>query len=198
MRFSALPALTLLTVVTAPAPAGTISIAPTSSSITVGQSVTFTVSVNSADPKPVSPDSLFSAAVGITATGGPTTGTAGNFQLAVGLPAGSSFVGFGFVGAALTLGTNNLSSFDGALYTVDFTPTTPGTYTFSSPAGSSVAEYSGGLDLLTLSDPVTVNVLAAPVSVPEPAGLTVASICLGALAWRARPGRMRPSRCPGI
>jgi hypothetical protein len=167
--------------------AGTVSIAPSNSAIMLGQSVTFTVSVDSTDPVSVNADSLFQVAVGIAATGGPTLGTASNFQLAAGLPTGTSFVGFGFVGAAVNLGTNNFSSFDGALYTVDFTPTAIGIYTLSSPANSSVAEYSGALDSLTLSQTVNVNVLPSQTAVPEPSGLVLAGAFLcGLVCCRRR------------
>jgi hypothetical protein len=185
-----MPRATLLTLVLVLSPttvlAGTVSIAPSSSEIMLGQSVTFTVSVDSADPSPVPTDSLFQVAVGITASGGSTLGTASNFQLAAGLPPGSAFVGSGFIGAAITLGTNNFSTFDGALYSVVFTPTATGKYSISSPANSSVAEYSGGLDSLTLSEAVTVVVLPTPTPVPEPCGSTLAGACLCGLAWCRR------------
>ena len=88
--------------------------------------------------------------------------------------------------ALVTFGFNTLSSFDGQVYSFDFTPTETGMYTFAAADNSKVF-YASGSDPLTLSAGATVNVQAA--AVPEPAGVTLAAVGCGALAlgaWRRR------------
>jgi hypothetical protein len=168
-----------------PARAGTASIVPSSSEITLGQTVTVTVSVDSADPTPVTPDTLVNGNIFLTASG-PTTITATNFKLASDVPPNSKLaLTFSATGSAeLLFEAAGLSSFLGDLYSFEFTPTRAGTYgfTLSGPPDTNDLLYFGGEDKLTLTAPASIQVVSA--AVPEPGSLTLVALCLTAVGAR--------------
>jgi hypothetical protein len=186
MRLLRFVTLALLTAVAgaAPARAGTYSITPTSSTITLGQSVTFAVSMDSADPSPPFVDGLSLAATNFTASG-PSSVHVTNFQLAAGLPFQTLFGGTDpTTGTAnFIFGNNSFSSFVGNLYTFDFTPTATGTYTFAGADNASAFYLSQNTDGLTLTSLATVDVLPQN-PVPEPAGFVLTTVVCGGLAFR--------------
>ncbi len=190
MRHLRLSALLVLAVLAAgQARAGSISLAPSKSKIALGQMVDVTVSIDSTDPHPPSTRglNLVDASLTIALNGG--SGGITNFQLGSDLPAGSKilFVDTQLGSANVGFGANSLSSFSGAVYTVDYLPTAVGEYTFGfDPNGSNFALYTdlGSVDNFTLGPSETVTVVKT-LPVPEPTSLTLAGACLGGLALRA-------------
>src|SRR5262249_8935103 len=114
--------------------AGMLTLTPANAEITLGQSVTLTVSINSTDREfvPGETEFLHQVSIHLTASG-PSSVTVTNFTIPSGLPSGSSFATTDpATGSAIVdFGTNTDHSFDGAVYSFDFTPTSTGTYTFA-------------------------------------------------------------------
>jgi hypothetical protein len=202
MRLQYLSALTLFAaLVGGTAKGGSISIVPTTTTITVGQTVDFTVDINSTDPTTEpGPNDLVSVYVSVNASG-PLNGLRlSNFTLAPGLPAGSFLENInanGLGSAIVGVNNNHFSSFNDAVYGFTVEGYVPGTYTFAVVPGEfSAAVYVNipgqvdSYDLLSGSSPATLVV--APMGIPEPAGLTLAGVCFCGLAlksWRRRAVR---------
>jgi hypothetical protein len=167
--------------------AGTLSIAPGKSDISLGQTVDFTVSLDSTDPTPTPHDSLILVTTNLGASG-PAAVNVTHFRLDPSLPSGS-FLNYGDPtsgSAIMLLGSNDFSSFDGPLYEFDFTPTAPGTYSFDA-AGGVGAYGSDGKDQFSPGNTATVLVTAQVVS--EPTGLSLVTVGLAGFAvrrWRLR------------
>jgi hypothetical protein len=185
-----------------PARAGTYSLTPASSTITLGQSVTLTVNVFSHDPSGPPPgvtDSLTAIETNFLLSG-TASPTLNNFKIASDLPSGSTFASgaFPFGSATVFLGANSFSGFTGDVYSFDFTPPKVGTYTFFNPNPfDGLATYATNATdtLAVLGLPMTIDVLPAT-SVPEPAGLALAAVACGGLALRAWRRRRAAARLP--
>jgi hypothetical protein len=185
--------LTLAVVIalaTAPARAGTYTIAPASSTITLGQSVTLTVNVFTHDPSGP-PQGVTDSLTAIETNfllSGPASPTLNNFKIANDLPSGSTFASGTFPNGSATvfLGANSFSGFQGDIYSFDFTPPEVGTYTFftANPFDGRATYATNAIDILAVLGLPTIDVLPAT-SVPEPAGLALAAVACGGLALRA-------------
>jgi hypothetical protein len=187
MRVHPFLALFLLpALVAAPARAGTYTIAPENSTITLGQTVTLTVSIQTRDPSsnPGFLDAMIQAHTSFFADGPPSVAIkVGNFQLAP-VFQGSSFLSTDTTtgGASVSFGANTFPSFVGPLYSFDFTPTEAGPYSFAALTGS--VSYLQGTDEIT--GLTIANILVNPATaVPEPGGLALAAVACGGLALRA-------------
>jgi hypothetical protein len=193
--------LCLFALMAGQARADSISIASSSPTVKVGQTVTLTVSINTTDPSPPAGTDNLNFAESFLAQTGVPFANVGNFRLAPGVlqgsvvqketgppapAAGSASVIFPFPSNAPG---NGLSSFDGPIYEFDFTPTSRGTYTFAFPDPSTQADFvvynsPGGRVFLTGDSTATIVAFGAT-AVPEPAGLTLVGVCLGGFALRA-------------
>jgi hypothetical protein len=191
-----LPALTLLAlVVGSPAPAGTISIAPSTPTGKLGQTVTFTVSVDSAAPMPTPDDGLFIASSVLTVSAHvPVAFT--NFRVDPALPPGFTFAGTDPTSGSATIDSieqpNGLTSYRGPTYEFDFLAESAGTYVFtfvSNDRGDfNYIDYISSRDVLTQTGPLTF-VVEPNIVFPEPGSLALAGVCLAGLgvrAWRKR------------
>ncbi len=197
----ALPTLCLFAVLAAgTARGGTISIASSSPTVMVGQSVTLTVSIDTTDPGPVGGpyQSITYSASNLAQTGirfqdvnnfraapGTLPGIAVVSDLGQTEPAGSASIIYPFINGTF----NQLSSFTGPLYQFDFTPEHRGTFTFAFPDPSAQEDltvyiYPPRTDYLTGGPAATIMAFGAT-SVPEPTGLALAGVCLSGLALRA-------------
>jgi hypothetical protein len=192
MRVRPFLALFLLAALVAvPARAGTYTVSPETSTITLGQTVTLTVSILTADPtsNPAVPDGMIQANTSFFADG-PSPSVAikvGNFQLAPLVFQGSSFLSTDTTtgSASVSFGANSFPSFVGPLYSFDFTPTEAGPYSFAALTGS--VSYVQGTDEIT--GLTIANILVNPATtVPEPGGLALVAVACGAAlsAWRRR------------
>jgi hypothetical protein len=170
--------------------AGTVSIAPSTTTATVGETVTLTVSINSMPRNNPPGDELTFIATDLSAgfDGGPIPVTVGNFRVDPALPSGSSFITtFPRRGAArvqLPEG-NGLLSYQGPIYEFELTPPVAGEYFFEINTGTgNAAHYVDMFDSLEPGATAFAEVSVRPSVVPEPTGLALALVCLGGLALR--------------
>jgi hypothetical protein len=202
-----LPTLALIALLAAgTARGGSITIASSSPTVMVGQSVTLTVSIAVTDPAaPPSGDWLFSV-LSILGNTGISPATLSEPRLAPGVPSGAEITSYAPPpGSAHLFFTdpNGLSSFDGPVYQFDFTPASRGEYTFAFPDPSIPTDWAyfndgGGLIYLTPGPAATIMAFGAT-SVPEPTGLALAGVCLSGLALRAwRKQRVASTRKGGL
>lgn len=195
MTRSTFATLTLLALLAAgPVRGGTISIASSSPTAMVGQTVTLTVSIDVTDPSPPPSGDYLTFARGVPTTNA-APATLNNFVLAPDVPSGSSLTVQAPPAATLVLFPifNGLSSFDGALFQFDFTPDHRGLYTFAFPDASTQMDevyFLGGAGAVYLDPGLSASIMVfGSTAVPEPTGLALAGVCLGGLAlrgWRKR------------
>ncbi len=168
--------------------AGSVSISAARPTVTLGQTDVLIVGINSTAPEPQPPGSdtlLEEVLLSIRPTG---PASVQEFHLDLGLPAGSRLqtLSPSDFSADVQLGPNGFTSFDGPLLEFTLAFAAPGTYTFTAdPTFDNSAAYFRGTDSLTSSD--TATIVVRPAVVPEPAGWTLAGVCLAALAARRSP-----------
>ena len=131
--------------------AGTISIAPANSAITLGQTATFTISVDSDFANNPVGDEIGAMRLFVDASG-PAPFTIGNFRIDLALPAGSTFLrtdpSSGSVDIQVAHTPSSPLSFIGPVYEFDFTPSVAGIYDFSLTSSPSIVAYVQTVDTL--------------------------------------------------
>jgi hypothetical protein len=180
----ALPfALALIVLVTGPVRGGTITIVPAESVITLGQSDTITVSMDSNNQ----PGGELTAIRTRLLVSGPGDFSISNLRLDSSLPPGTSFLSTDLTTKFATIlfaAGNGKTFLASPVYEFDFTPSAAGQYDISPDPTDNSVKYVDGTDSLTaLVDSGVIQVL--PPVVPEPTGLTLAGLAVGGLTVRA-------------
>jgi hypothetical protein len=175
-------ALALVVLWAGPVRAGTITIEPAEPVITLGQSDTFTVSMDSNNQ----PDGELTAIRTRLLVSGPGDFSVSNLRLDPSLPPGTSFLSTGLTAKFATIlfaAGNGQAFLAGPVYEFDFTPSAPGQYDISPDPTDNFVKYVDGTDsLTTLLDTGVIQVL--PAAVPEPTALTLAGLAVGGLVVR--------------